>query len=125
MKATGQGDRDWRSSETKLRVVMAIAVLLGLAAVFTGMPAIAGEEATEDSNREGYESRIYGTVEKAPPGKIGLWAVNRREVKVSNSTRIIEKHGKAEVGAYVEVEGNNTGRTFSASRIEVKRAKLK
>ncbi len=89
------------------------------------------EAATAEPGREGedepasYESRIFGTVEKMPPERIGLWVIGRRDILVTRETRIIEKHGKVAVGAYVEVEGNNTGRMFSASRMEVKRSTLK
>ncbi len=70
-----------------------------------------------------YESKIYGTIRKLPPGMIGLWDVNGREVSVTNSTFIKEKHGKAEVGAYVEVEGSLYGKGLVARKIEVKRAR--
>lgn len=69
-----------------------------------------------------YESKFYGTVEKMPEGIDGIWIVNGKEVLVTKDTLIKEKHGKAAVGAYVEIEGNISGKTFSAYEIEVKRA---
>jgi hypothetical protein len=69
-----------------------------------------------------YESKFYGTVEKMPEGIDGVWVVNGKEVLVTKDTIIKEKHGKAAVGAYVEVEGNLSGKAFTAYEIEVKRA---
>jgi hypothetical protein len=103
--------------------VSAIAAALSLA--FAAGPAAAGDHGRSagDSRRSDYESKIYGTVEKLPQGEVGTWIVNGREIVVTKDTRIKEKHGKAEAGAYVEVEGNGTGNTFTAYEIEVKRAK--
>ncbi len=103
-----------------------LATCLGIALSPTGLTASAagGENETED-RAAGYESKIYGTVEKVPPGLIGVWVIGKRDVVVTRETRISERHGKAAVGAYVEVEGNNTGKMFSATRMEVKRSKTK
>lgn len=68
------------------------------------------------------QSRFYGIVKSIPEGRIGLWSINRRKILVTKDTIIGEGYGKALVGAYVEVEGNNTGRIFSADRLQVKRA---
>ncbi len=125
MKVIWQRVMDSDNKGTLLRAMIMISVILGLMLICSAKPVMAGEEKSEDSQVEGYESRIYGTVEKAPPGRIGNWTINRREVRVGKETRIIEKHGKAEVGAYVEVEGSNTDKTFFASKIEVKRSKVK
>lgn len=74
--------------------------------------------------RDGREERkILGTIETLAAGKDGKWIVNGEEILVSRDTVIKEKHGKAEVGAYVEVEGRRVGTTFSARKIEVKRGK--
>ena len=83
--------------------------------------------ASEDEEREygrgaRYESKFYGTVEKLPEGIDGTWIVNGKEMLVRRDTIIKEKHGKVAVGAYVEVEGNLSGKTFTAYKIEVKRA---
>jgi len=69
------------------------------------------------------ESKFYGTVEKLPADRIGIWMVHGREILVTKDTRIKEEYGKAAVGSYVEVEGNNSGKNFSAYKIEVKRAR--
>lgn len=95
--------------------------------------AIVAAPAFSSSDREekGYEkhesgkseSKLYGTVQKIPADKIGSWTVNGREIKVTSETRIKEEYGKAVTGSYVEIEGTNTGKTFTAYKIEVKRAK--
>ncbi|MCI5138771.1 MAG: hypothetical protein D3922_10230, partial [Candidatus Electrothrix sp. AR1] len=43
------------------------------------------------------------------------------EVKVTDSTRIKEKHGRAEIGRYVEVEGVRDNNALIAYEIEVER----
>ncbi len=75
-----------------------------------------------DDRQSGSESKIYGIVEKTPRGEIGTWIVSGREIVVTKDTRIKEKHGKAEAGAYVEVEGIADGKTFTAYEVKVKRA---
>lgn len=77
----------------------------------------------EYERHEKYESKIYGTVSYIPEGGIGTWVVNSKEVLVTKNTIIEEEHGKATVGAYVEVKGSYDGKTFTAYKIEVKRAK--
>ena len=104
-----------------IRKTLLAAAALSLVLTQAAGPALAADEDEEDGIT-GLESRFYGTVEKTPPGGIGTWVVNRRDVVVTRETRIFEKHGKAGTGAYVEVEGNNTGKVFSATRIEVKRS---
>jgi hypothetical protein len=69
------------------------------------------------------ESKFYGTVQKIPADRIGSWTVNGREIKVTGATRIKEEYGAAVSGSYVEIEGSNTGKVFTADKIEVKRAK--
>ena len=102
-----------------------------MAACFGIVLSPAMDAAAADLERGGgdepasYESIIYGTVEKMPPERIGLWVIGRRDVIVTRETAIIEKHGKVAEGAFVEVEGNNTGKRFSASRMEVRRTKVK
>lgn len=77
----------------------------------------------EQEQVERHESKIYGTVEKLPEGRIGAWVVKGRHVRVTKDTVIKEKHGKAEVGAYVEVEGSVVDKTLNAYEIEVKKAR--
>jgi len=104
--------------------VFAAAAMLSLTfAAGTAMAGDHGRSAGDDRRGGDYESKIYGTVEKLPQGEVGTWVVNGREIVVTKDTRIKEKHGKAEAGAYVEVEGNAAGNTFTAYEIEVKRAK--
>jgi len=107
--------------------ILAIGIVLSL----SGTTAFSSEDERYEEreygrgheNREGYESKFYGTVEKIPEGVIGHWMVNGRDFLVTKDTRIKEKYGRAEVGAYVEIEGYYTGKTFFAHEIEVKRAK--
>lgn len=77
----------------------------------------------EYKHHERYESKIYGTVKKIPEGGLGTWVVNGKEVLVTKDTFIKEERGKATVGAYVEVKGSYDGKTFTAYKIEVKRAR--
>jgi hypothetical protein len=111
----GKGKMKWRT-------VTAAAVMGVTFSLATGM-APANEDDVGETRAGSYESRFYGTVEKAPRGNIGTWVVNKRDIAVTKETRIIEKHGKAAAGAYVEVEGSNTGKNFTAFKIEVKRSK--
>ncbi len=79
-------------------------------------------EYRSDRNRE--EVKMYGTVEAMPQGTLnGVWRVNGRDITVDRSTRIKEKYGKIEVGAYVEVEGNYSGNNFIAYKIESERSR--
>ncbi len=104
-----------------IRNMIVATAVFGLASYLAKGTASAGEENRPAS----FESRIYGTVEKTPSGIIGTWVINKRDITVTRETKIIEKYGKAAAGAYVEVEGNNTARSFTASKIEVKRSKQK
>lgn len=93
----------------------------------TVLPALAdwfddphhGERHASDLN----ESKFYGTVENIPCGGIGAWVVNGRAIIVTRETRIKEKYGLAATGSYVEIKGNNTGKTFIAYKVEVKRSR--
>lgn len=100
-------------------------VAMGLFVALAAGTAFAGEHGRHDGReyeRSGqYESTIYGTVRNLPSGMIGVWNVNGREVNVTKATLIKEKHGKAEVGAYVEVEGTFSGKMLNAHKVEVKR----
>jgi hypothetical protein len=46
-----------------------------------------------------------------------------KEIQVARETLFSERHGKAEVGAYVKMEGIHVNKTFRAYEIEVKSAK--
>lgn len=64
---------------------------------------------------------FYGNVEKMPEnGFVGEWVVGGRTVTATNDTKIKEKHGKLQIGAYVEVEGRQKDGKFIASEIETK-----
>jgi hypothetical protein len=77
-----------------------------------------------DRDSAGYRSKIYGTVEKLPDtGLTGVWIVNGREFVVTERTRLEQKHGLLEPGAYVEIKGIKSENTFTAEKVEVKRAK--
>jgi Domain of unknown function (DUF5666) len=97
--------------------------LFVIAFSITSGQALSEEEDGEGHHAGSYESKIYGTVERLPEGKIGTWVINKRDVLVTKETRIMERHGKAIQGAYVEAEGKNMGKTFEAAKIEVKRSK--
>ncbi len=75
-------------------------------------------------NPTGYRSKIYGTVEKLPEtGIFGIWIVNGREFVVTERTRLEQKHGLLEPGAYVEIKGRKSENIFTVEKVEVKRAK--
>jgi len=57
--------------------------------------------------------RFYGALSRLPAasiqignGRAGNWMVGGKTVYVSPKTRIIEQHGRAVIGAFLEVEGN-------------------
>lgn len=105
-------------------VIITMAVGLYVVLLSAGVAFASGDE-QHDSRKHAqtgqYESKIYGTVQSLPAGMTGIWNVNGREISVSKNTRIKEKYGKAEVGAYVEVEGTASGNTLNAYKVEVKR----
>jgi hypothetical protein len=111
---------------TMKKLILAIAVLvliMGFSAVSYASENEYGERHEYDNSEyhSNYPGKFYGTVEEIPgKGKGGVWIINGREVHVTNSTEIEEEHGKVAVGAYVEVEGDYSGKTFFAYEIEVK-----
>ena len=82
----------------------------------------AGSGKGDDSYRNGtsYEE-FYGTITAKPPGGIGTWKIDGREVLVDERTRIEEEYGRAEVGARVEVKGSYQQQVFVVRKLEVKR----
>ena len=71
-----------------------------------------------------YTGKFYGEVESLPDnGYAGIWTINGTKVQVSNNTAIEEKHGKASVGAFAEVKGQQSGDIFTAYEIEIKQGK--
>ena len=64
---------------------------------------------------------FYGNVQQMPEsGFVGEWVVGGRTVTATNNTEFKEKHGKLQIGAYVEVEGRQKDGKFIASEIETK-----
>ena len=105
----------------RLMITLAMGAYLALSA---GAVFASGNEHHEGRNYEHddrHNSKIYGKVQSLPDGKIGAWNVNGKEIEVSHNTLIREKHGEAEIGSYVEVEGTLSGKTMRAHKIEVKR----
>ena len=77
------------------------------------------------SNIGGDDGRddLKGTIESLPsaPGLIGDWKVSGRTVHVTAATIIDQEHGRAMVGASVEVKGTlRADGSIDASKIEVK-----
>lgn len=81
----------------------------------------AGTAFASDDYKEGYRSKVYGTVEKVPADFYGTWIIDGHQVLVSRSTRIEQEYGRADVGAYVEVKGRNDGQLLHAYELETKR----
>ncbi|MEW6600707.1 MAG: DUF5666 domain-containing protein [Nitrospirota bacterium] len=78
-------------------------------------------EGSSDTVQNPYPGKFYGTVENMPDtGREGIWVINGRDVLVTLNTLIEEEYGKAAPGAYVEVKGDYSGKTFTAYKIEVK-----
>ena len=71
----------------------------------------------------GYRSKIYGTVESLPKnGFLGVWIVNGRQVVVTEDTFLEEEHGTVQLGAFVEIKGEQSRDSLAATKVEVKRA---
>ena len=91
-----------------------------LICLFCAGTALASSDESYDRNREGV--KIYGIIDSMPTaGFNGAWVVGGREVEVTDRTRIKEKHGRAETGRYVEVEGFRNGNVLVAYEVEVER----
>jgi len=117
--------------EAIMKTVM-VTMLMGLVLGCVAWPVFSSEDDFEygrrkgdgESHPAGYRSKIYGTVEKLPEtGFSGMWIVNGREFVVTDRTRLEQKHGLLEPGAYVEIKGIKSENTFTAEKVEVKRAK--
>jgi hypothetical protein len=111
----GKGKMIWKT--------VTAAAVMGFTFSLAAGTSPANEDEEGETRSGNYESKFYGTVEKAPQRNIGTWVIRKRDIAVTKETIIIERHGKAVPGAYVEVEGMNTGKAFTAHRIEVKRSK--
>jgi len=80
-------------------------------------------EVKADQGETAHYIRFYGPIQSLPSNDLtGTWRVGGRAVHVHHRTRIIREHGRVEVGAFIEVEGNqrNDG-SIDAYRIEVER----
>jgi hypothetical protein len=102
-----------------------ITIAIGLYALLSVSSVFASEDERlpeRNSDHEHlYKSKIYGTLQSLPNKMTGIWKVDGKEINVTKTTIIKEKHGKAEVGAYLEVKGTANGNTFNADKVEVKR----
>ncbi len=97
-----------------MMLISGIVLSLFAAAAFAGSDERKGSPA-------GFIAKFYGTVERLPEkGWEGTWIVNGREILVTGHTKIEEEYGRVAVGSYVKVEGNYSGKTFTAYEIEVK-----
>ncbi len=67
--------------------------------------------------------RFYGAIQSLPESSLtGVWRVGGKAVHVYDRTRIIREHGRVQVEAFIEVEGNQRGDgSIDAYRIEVER----
>jgi hypothetical protein len=94
-------------------------ILMAMLVASLAGPA-AAQTAGEYGNQANYTGKFYGVVESMPQtGYAGLWIIDGKNVQVVETTFIKEKRGRAAVGAYVEVKGQQTGDTFTAYKIEV------
>lgn len=78
----------------------------------------------ETQNGPNNLAEFKGVVESLPsdPGRIGDWIVSGRTVRVTADTRIMEQHGPAAVGAFVEVTGTpQEDGSIIAVRIQVEK----
>ena len=78
-------------------------VAIGLLVV-TCLASLVGPLAVSAESKGGARIAFFGEVESCPAdGGQGLWSIGGREVLVVESTRIMERWGEAEVGAFVLV----------------------
>lgn len=89
----------------------------------SGIPSHHAEAADDECN-ENYRAMLYGVIESMPTSSLeGMWTINDKEILVAGDTIIKEEFGKAEIGAYVEIEGDYKEKIFKAYRVEVKKSK--
>lgn len=78
-------------------------------------------EVKSSLSRDSSFTKFYGLIEKLPSNNLlGQWQVNGQQINVSASTYIDSEHGKAVVGAYVEVEGLKQSDSFNVTKVEIK-----
>ncbi|MDP2158035.1 MAG: DUF5666 domain-containing protein [Nitrospirota bacterium] len=106
-----------------MKKVFAMLIIALLAGMSMDVAYASERGRTHEDERRHSESdvKIYGNVDKMPEGGIGIWVIKGKEILVTKETIIKEKHGKASVGSYVEVEGTYRGNTVHAYELEVKR----
>ncbi|MDH5682226.1 MAG: DUF5666 domain-containing protein [Spirochaetota bacterium] len=104
------------------KIIPGLLAVVILAFAAQGILASSDDYRDRDYKRKRYYDKFYGNIEKLPKkGLNGLWVIDGRKVRVDNDTRIEEKHGPIEVGAYVEVKGQEKNGEFLADKIEVER----
>lgn len=97
-------------------------MITGLFALAAMMTCLFCTDTVQASRGSRGESKIYGIIDSIPnAGLNGTWIISGREVAVTDRTRIKEKHGQAEKGRYVKVEGSWEGNRFIAYELEVER----
>jgi hypothetical protein len=70
------------------------------------------------------KDEFNGFVQQMPEyGTMGEWVIGGRTVVVDAKTKIKEKRGKLQTGAYVEVEGRQKDGKFYSSEIRTKEKK--
>ena len=103
-----------------MKILSALLIFGMLLNVFSG--TLAAEENEEAETGSNYNAIFYGVIKNMPvKEKEGAWTINNREVLVNAETVISEEFGQAEVGAYVEVEGDFRDKSFIAYRINIKK----
>lgn len=68
---------------------------------------------------------VHGFVEKRPEGKAGTWVINGKPVIVDENVRLDEEHGRAKVGACVELDYETRNGIQILEKIEVKKDSTK
>lgn len=118
MNTITKSPQQYTARNTMTNTLFAIAAML--TCLFLASVAQASNYERYERNRQ--EVKVYGVIDSMPDsGLIGKWVVGGRQVEVTDRTRIKEKHGRAEVGRHVEVEGFREGNTLVAYEVEVER----
>ncbi len=95
-------------------------IIIALTGILT--ISLIGVVIASNDHKDGYRSKLYGTIEELPADRNGIWIVDGRQVLVTEGTRIEEEYGRTEVGSFVEIKGSTDGQIFNASKLEVKRS---
>ena len=111
----------YSASETTTGILL-LALTLMLVQLFCAGTASAGSDERYERYRR--EVKMYGVIDSMPSSDLtGRWIVGGRDVEVTDRTRIKEKHGRAEAGRPVEIEGYRDNNRFIADEIEVERSR--